>query len=119
MENRKYHHIGYYDSAAEGAEAYDKYFIDNNLKHNLNLPMNIEKPLLGRPPKPIDWDEINKLLSFQCTGEEAAAYIEVDYETLDRAIKREKSMDFGLCRDKACRWSSLTKKKTTQSGGIR
>lgn len=48
----------------------------------------------GRPKKNIDWDQVDKLCAIACTGEEIAAFITVDYETLVRAIKRKFKMSF-------------------------
>jgi hypothetical protein len=53
-----------------------------------------EKPRIGRRKAEIDWDEVEKLLGFQCTGTEVAAFIDVTYNTLEAAIRREKSMKF-------------------------
>ena len=48
----------------------------------------------GRPKKSIDWNTVEKLCSIQCTGEEIASVIGVDYDTLQGAIKREHGMSF-------------------------
>ncbi len=53
-----------------------------------------EQPSMGRPPKPIDWDEVNKLLEFHCTGEECAAFLEMSYDALQTRTKLDKSMTF-------------------------
>jgi len=48
----------------------------------------------GRPRKEIDWAKLDKLCFIQCTGEEIASVLEMDYDTLNRAIHREKKMSF-------------------------
>lgn len=44
-----------------------------------------------RGPKPYkpDWTQIDKMAMIFCTGEEIAAILNVDYETLNRACKRD------------------------------
>jgi hypothetical protein len=42
----------------------------------------------------IDWDTVDKLCIIQCTGEEIASVLNIDYETLERACKREKLTKF-------------------------
>ena len=49
---------------------------------------------MARPLKDIDWTTVEKLCGIQCTGEEIASIIEVDYDTLQRAIKREFNLSF-------------------------
>lgn len=46
----------------------------------------------SRGPQPIriDWDEFDKLVSFQCTQEEIAAFFNCSVDTLERAVMREK-----------------------------
>lgn len=38
----------------------------------------------------IDWDEFDKLVSFQCTQEEIASFFDCSVDTLERAVAREK-----------------------------
>jgi len=49
---------------------------------------------MGRNLIEIDWVKVEKLCLIQCTGEEIAAIIGVDYDTLSAAIKREYEQDF-------------------------
>lgn len=49
---------------------------------------------MGRPLKEIDWVKVEKLCFIHCTGEEIAAIIEVDYDTLVAAIEREYKQTF-------------------------
>jgi hypothetical protein len=51
-------------------------------------------PRTGRPKKVIDWEEVDKLCAIACTGVEIAAFIEVEYDTLVRAVKRKFKMTF-------------------------
>jgi hypothetical protein len=39
-------------------------------------------------PKKLPWEEIEKLCKIDCTGEEIAAFIDCDYDTLQTACKR-------------------------------
>jgi hypothetical protein len=48
----------------------------------------------GRPRAVIDWDKLEKLVHIQCTGEECAAILDVDYDTLDANIKRKYGFGF-------------------------
>ncbi len=49
---------------------------------------------MARPLNPINWDLLDQLLGIFCTGEECAAFLNIDYETLCRAVKRVKKMGF-------------------------
>jgi hypothetical protein len=48
----------------------------------------------GRPKKEINWDLVDQLLGIFCTGEECAAVLGVDYDTLKTAVNRLKKMSF-------------------------
>jgi hypothetical protein len=54
----------------------------------------MEKNKGGRPKKTIDFETFDKLIQIQCTGEEIAAYFEINYDTLDRIIKDKHNMSF-------------------------
>lgn len=43
-----------------------------------------------QPTDKINWDEFDKLVSFQCTQQEIAAFFGVSVDTLDRACQRER-----------------------------
>ncbi len=43
-------------------------------------------------PKTIDWKQLDSLIGIQCTGEECAAVLDIDYDTLNAIIKREKKL---------------------------
>ena len=43
----------------------------------------------------IDWDEFDKLVSFQCTQEEIAAFFDCSVNTLERAVERERGTTLG------------------------
>ena len=49
-----------------------------------------------RGPKPYkaDWNQIEKMAYIQCTGEEMAAVLGVDYDTLQSACKRDHKVKF-------------------------
>ena len=44
-----------------------------------------------RGPKPYqaDWKQVEKMCLIQCTGEEIAGILDIDYDTLQRACKRD------------------------------
>jgi len=48
----------------------------------------------GRPLIEIDWEQVDEMCQIQCTGEEQAGILGIDYETLNRACKREKDLSF-------------------------
>ena len=48
----------------------------------------------GRPLKEINWDMVDKALHIQCTGEEIADMLFIDYDTLVNACKRDKNSNF-------------------------
>lgn len=48
----------------------------------------------GRPLTEINYTQLDKLCAIQCTGEECAAFIGIDYDTLQRALKRDKKTTF-------------------------
>jgi hypothetical protein len=50
--------------------------------------------ITGRPKKTVDFDTLEKLCNIQCTGEEIAAYFEIDYDTLNRIIHEHYNMTF-------------------------
>jgi len=47
-----------------------------------------------KPYAKIDWGKVDEMCKIQCTGEEIAGVLNVDYDTLQRACKREKEMRF-------------------------
>jgi hypothetical protein len=51
-------------------------------------------PKGGRPRIEVDWKVIDGLLKIQCTGEEIASFIDVDYDTINRRCKEAKKMGF-------------------------
>ena len=48
----------------------------------------------GRPKKPIDWKEAEKLCYFQCSEIEIADWFHVSVDTLARRLKDEKGVSF-------------------------
>ena len=49
---------------------------------------------MARPLKSIDLDKLDKLIGIFCTGEECASVLEIDYDTLNAILKREKGLGF-------------------------
>lgn len=49
---------------------------------------------MARPKIKIDWEAVSKLCGLHCTGEEIAGFLEVSYDTLERACKRENKLSF-------------------------
>ena len=49
---------------------------------------------MARPKKEIDFETVEKLCQIQCTGEEIAAVLGVDYDTLATRVKEEYNMKF-------------------------
>ena len=43
----------------------------------------------GRPTKPIDYTKLDAMCAIQCTGEECAAILNIDYDTLNDGLKRD------------------------------
>ena len=48
----------------------------------------------GRPKTKIDWEEFDKLCEFQATLEEIACWFDCSVDTIERAVEREKGMNF-------------------------
>ncbi len=48
----------------------------------------------GRPKKPIDWKEAEKLCALQCSQVEIADWFHVSVDTLARRLKEEKGVSF-------------------------
>lgn len=53
-----------------------------------------KKNKVGRPRIEIDYDKLKELCNIQCTGEECAAVLGVDYDTINRALKRDGHKNF-------------------------
>jgi len=49
---------------------------------------------MGRPPKPIDWEQFDKLCKIQCSLREIAAWFECSEDTIERRCESEKNMSF-------------------------
>lgn len=49
---------------------------------------------IGRPRKTIDYGVLDGLCEIQATGEECAAVLGIDYDTLNNILKREKDCTF-------------------------
>ena len=48
----------------------------------------------GPPLTKIDWKKVNAMCQIQCTGEEIAGVLDMDYDTLQNACKREHKIKF-------------------------
>jgi hypothetical protein len=53
-----------------------------------------KKNLGGRPQIPIDFEMVDALCEMQCTGEEIASVLKVDYDTLCRRCKEKYKIGF-------------------------
>ena len=49
---------------------------------------------MARPRKEVDYSTLDNLCAMQCTGEECASFLNMDYETLNRILKRDKHGGF-------------------------
>lgn len=49
----------------------------------------------GSPEIIIDWEQVDSLCKIQCTGEEIASVLDVGYNTIERACKRDHNVKFG------------------------
>ena len=49
---------------------------------------------MARPQKTINFLELDKLLTIGCIGEECAGFFDIDYDTLNAIVKREKGVGF-------------------------
>lgn len=48
----------------------------------------------GRPPKPIDWEQVDTLCALQCTGREICAVLKIDEDTLTQRCLKEHGVLF-------------------------
>ena len=66
-------------------------------KGSTNKPKPIEDTTVnkgGRPRIELDFKTIDKLCAIQCTGEEIASVLDIDYDTLNRRLKQDTGMSF-------------------------
>lgn len=66
-------------------------------KGSKNKPKPIEDTIVnkgGRPRIELDFKTIDKLCAIQCTGEEIASVLDIDYDTLNRRLKQDTGMSF-------------------------
>ena len=49
---------------------------------------------MARPRAKINWQQVDSMCAIQCTGEEQAAILGVDYDTLNKACKRDNKCSF-------------------------
>lgn len=65
-------------------------------------PLNPKKPVEGevlkhaggRPTRPIDYELLDKLCMIHCTGPEICSILEIDFDVLNRSLKREQGVSF-------------------------
>ena len=62
-------------------------------KEPLKSQKNLSKRI-GRPRIEIDWEQVDRMCGLHCTGEEQASVLGIDYDTLNRACKREHKKSF-------------------------
>ena len=55
---------------------------------------------MGRPTKPIDWQEFEKLCNFQCTVEEICHWFRISHQTLYRQVKAHYGESYGQVYEK-------------------
>lgn len=48
----------------------------------------------GRPKKEIDYTKLDAMCAIHCTGEECAAILNIDYDTLNKCLKRDGHIGF-------------------------
>ena len=63
-------------------------------KNNLSHRSNKGKHPGGRPAIEIDWARVDRMCHIQCTGEEIAAVLEINYNTLINAVKEKFGVGF-------------------------
>lgn len=56
-------------------------------------PEKVPKPM-GRPRMKLDYKLVKKLCAIQCTGEEIANILEIDYDTLNSHIQEDYKLTF-------------------------
>lgn len=65
----------------------------------------------GRPRIPINWEEFDKLVSFQCTQEEIASFFDCDVDTIDNRLKEERGTTFSEIWHKRKLWGKIRLRK--------
>ncbi|MDF1581576.1 MAG: hypothetical protein P1P74_12500, partial [Desulfuromonadales bacterium] len=70
---------------------------------------------MGRPRIEIDWETVDKLAGIFCTGEEIADVLDVNYDTLVNACKRDKNASFSeyMAKKRSSGKMSLRRKQFT------
>lgn len=69
-----------------------QYFSDE--KDTMAAPKGNNFNPKGRPLKPIDWEEFEKLCGLQCTQSEIASWFKIDTETLSNRTKANYEEDY-------------------------
>lgn len=71
-----------------------EYFLD--CRCNMAAPKGNNFNPKGRPLKPIDWEEFEKLCGIMCTQSEMASWFHVDMETLADRVKKNYGEDYSV-----------------------
>ena len=76
----------------------------------------------GAIPFSPDWEQVDNMCAIQCTGEEIASVLGIDYDTLQRACKREHKVKFAeyIAQKKVIGHTSLRRSqwKSANSGNV-
>lgn len=81
----------------------------------MNLSQSVVKLVMGKrgpDPKSLNWEEFEKLVSYQCTQEEIAAFFNISVDTLDRCCQREYGQKLAEVWDKKKKYGRVKVKKT-------
>lgn len=71
-----------------------------------------ELPKRGRPEKPIDWDEFEKLCALQCTQSEMASWFYLTAETLSNRVEQEYGEDYSTVYKKLSEYGKCSLRRT-------
>jgi len=66
----------------------------------------------GRPKKEINWSEVDKLLTIQCTDAEIAGWFDIDINTLKACAKRDHKTTFSQYADKKRERGKISLRRT-------
>lgn len=71
-----------------------------------------EPPKRGRPEKPIDWDEFQRLCALQCTQSEIASWFYLTAETLSNRVEQEYGEDYSTVYKKLSEYGKCSLRRT-------
>jgi hypothetical protein len=52
------------------------------------------KGVIGRPPKPLDWKQVEALCKIQCTEEEICSVVDLSTDALNKRCRKEQGVTF-------------------------